>query len=268
MSKNDVSIRNLTTSELINLLSEKNRELDADFELASRIVNNERSAVDYFIGDFSLPILNYVTAWVLFLKSGSDAADEIYGEYYMFIAAPFDPGNDNLPEWHKVSLYKGTKGAKLYTYVNRITVNYFIKRRKKYNSYKKNSLKLLEFVDYETLLMYDYAGEDDSEVRTEQQRIVREAFGRLSYADRAVLTCLCVHKEHWAEAFVKLRSYLNPAGPDGKWKEWTFEDKQAAIDREWTDKQKQDAMAGLKKRAVLHLTRMFYELIEQGHEQK
>ncbi len=252
----------LTMHDLKRFLSVMPRTADADLEFACRVVKNDQEAVDYFIGDFSHPILNYIYSNVLWLKSNPDTYQDLSGDYYLFIAAPFAP----LAGWSKIKAYKGKNNAKLYSYVNKIASNYFRKKRNEYGKYDKNHMRLLEYVDYQTLLTYDYSTCDDSVERTMSERLVMEAFSQLSDTDKRVLECLCVRKIHWSKAFEELRIYMDPTGPAGLWKDWSIEEKQSAMDREWKPVQKQFAIAGLKKRAILHLTRRYCKLIEREHE--
>ena len=121
------------------------RTADVDLEFAGRIVKNDQEAVDYFIGDFSHPILNYIYANVLWLKSDPDVYQELSGDYYLFIAAPFAP----LAGWSKIKAYKGKNNAKLYSYVSKMASNYFRRKRGEYGKYDKNQMKLwhLYFTD-------------------------------------------------------------------------------------------------------------------------
>lgn len=252
----------MTMPDLKKLLSVMPRTADVDLEFAGRIVKNDQEAVDYFIGDFSHPILDYIYANVLWLKSDPDVYQELSGDYYLFIAAPFSP----LAGWSKIKAYKGKNNAKLYSYVSKMASNYFRRKRSEYGKYDKNQMKLLEYVDYQTLLTYDYSDSDDSSEKTTSERLVMEAFSQLSDTDKRILDCLCVRKTHWTKAFEELRIYMDPSGPAGLWKDWSIEEKQSAIDREWKPVQKQFAIAGLKKRAVLHLTRRYCKLMGKEYE--
>ena len=248
-------------------LKNRSGSVEEDLAFARLIVANHERAVNYFLGDYSVPILNYVATNILRLKSNSEYGkpyEGILSDYYLFIAAPFHGGECGKAEWYKITLYKGD--ARLYTYVSTITIRYFIKHKAKVAKKEKNVLELLEFVDYESLLKYDKGeGGIDEDELSESLRVLHEAFLSLKERDQIVLRYLVMDNMHWAEAFEALRIYLNPKGPDDQWENWSFEEKQKAIDEHWNAKQKQDAMAGLKKRAIAHIASKFNKLKEQNN---
>ena len=253
----------LSIDSLKKLLTKMPRTAEIDLEFASRIVNNDEEAVGYFVGSFSRPILNYIVKNILMLRHDANAYQEVYGEYYDFIASPFDQDNEFKPGWSKIAAYRADGNAKLYSYVNWIVSNYFRNQRKKNN--KRNVG--IEFVDYITLLTADIP--EDSQDYTESEKagqLVKKAYMQLSDVDKCVLDCLCLNKMHWSEAFAKLRCFMNPDGPEGKWKDWSFEEKQAGMDREWGAQQKQFAIAGPKKRAIRHLAMKYNNITELEYE--
>jgi hypothetical protein len=256
----------ITFSSILPLLKGKEGNVKTDLLFAKQIVANHSDAVSYFIGDYSTPLLRYIATSILNLKNDyeyGEPCDTILGDYYIFIAAPFDEAIGNNPRWHKIDLYKGTDDARLYSYVSYITKNHFIKEKKKHLNTKEKVSELLEFIDYEALLECDYFDENIDENPSESLQLLHEAFIRLNERDQIVLQYLVMDKMHWSEAFEKLRAYLDPKGPNEEWESWSFEEKQKAINEYWEPKQKQDAMAGLKKRAIAHITSQFYKLKEQ-----
>lgn len=257
--RTDISL--LSMPALKECLAVLPRTTEADREFADRIVRNDKEAVDYFINDFSRPILNYVYAHVLWLSPCAEAYQELNGDYYLFIGAPFKPG----PGWARVNAYEARNGAKLYSYVSRMTANHFRHKRNDYAASDNNKSQMMKYVDYQTLLALDFSDEDDRPEKMKSCELVRKAYKLLSEEDKEILNWLCIKKMHWSDAFEKLRKYMNPSGPDGQWQNYSFEEKQSAMDREWMPKQKQFAIAGLKKRAVLHLMRRYYKLIEEEY---
>lgn len=252
-------------AELRPLLGRRAGGVETDREFACRILANDAEAVSFFLGEYSKPMLGYIAIDILHLKDVSDygsAGDCILGEYYEFIAEPFPAECGCEPRWHKIALYEGRNGKRLHAYVGYITRNHFIRIKNKYA--KKTEGSLLEFVDYATLLMCRGCDtEEDAHGQGAYDRL-REAFGSLSEKDREVLQCLVLEKMHWTEAFEILRTHLDPLGPDKAWDGWSFEQKQRAIDACWTPKNRQDAMAGLKQRAIEHLARRYENLKKQG----
>lgn len=247
-------------------LKNKGGSVEEDLAFAKLIVANHLGAINYFMSDYSIQLLRYIVINILHLKTNfeyGEPANAIAGDYYIFIAAPFDELKDNIPQWHKIDLYKGENNARLYSYVSYIAKNHFIRNKKKYEDREKDSLELLEFIDYDTLLGYDYAYDEIDKDVSETLQMVRKAFLNLKDRDQIVLQCLVINKMHWSEAFDKLRIYLNPKGPNNEWINWSSEEKQKAIDKYWNSKQKQDAMAGLKKRAITYITSQLKKIKEQ-----
>lgn len=253
-------------------LRERTGSIEEDFIFLRYVVSNNPRAVNYFVGEYSAPMLRYVVDHILRLKNNAEYEDSsmvVTGDYYIFIASPFDTSNHDKPEWHRLSLYRAENNARLYTYVFKITSRYFIKNKKKYANKEKNTDELLEYVDYEALL--GYAFEEEEEWTEEQEEVfsrLREAFGSLQESDQEVLQCLVMDQTYWSEAFNQLRCYLNPSGPENKWASWSYEEKQAAIDKYWENKQKQDAMYGLKGRAISHLATRYNKLKKEAYGKK
>lgn len=247
----------LLFSSIYTHLKNKGGNVEEDLAFAKLIVANHPEAISYFMGDYSIQLLRYVVKNILHLKSNyeyGEPANVIAGDYYIFIAAPFNELKGSIPQWHKIDLYKGENDARLYSYVSYITKNHFIKNKKKYEDREKDSLELLEFIDYETLLGYDYADDGVDVDASETLQMLHKAFLSLKERDQIVLQYLVMDKMHWSEAFDELRIYLDPKGPNNEWINWSSEEKQKAIDKYWNSKQKQDAMAGLKKRAIAYIT--------------
>lgn len=235
-----------------------------DLVFIRSVIGNNPKAVSFFINEFSVSILRYITQNVLHLRSDYEHGEPyqiIVSDYFIFIAEPFDNIGNKKPGWHKLDLYRGD--ARLYSYVFRITYNHFIRNREKYINREKNVCDMLEYVDYETLLGYSWTDEEPDEELHNALQCIHEVFVTLNERDQVVLQHLVMDKEHWTDAFEELRIYLNPLGPNNEWEAWSYEEKQEAIDKYWTPKQKQDAMASLKKRAIAHLASRIKKLKEK-----
>lgn len=103
-----------------------------DMAFRDRVINNEPSAVNYFLKKYSWPFLNYIGREIMHENPcrvydfdsqcyKDDYAMGLLGEYYFFIAAKIVPP----PQWDKLRMYKGFCG--LYTYINVITTRHFLK---------------------------------------------------------------------------------------------------------------------------------------------
>ena len=88
-------------TNLIDL--KKMRTVEGDLEIARRVVENDTIAVNYFLGEFSNPILDYVGKEIMH-ADGCHINDDLHyymavsGDYYEFIGAKFEkntPGSDS-----------------------------------------------------------------------------------------------------------------------------------------------------------------------------
>ena len=239
----------LTIAELAHRLCDDPDRV-FNLELARRVVLNDGKAVVFYWENICSRITTYIGLRIM--------QRDVTGEHYTFLSMPLTPETDS-PSWRRVSLYRAQRNSTLRTYTAVISVRYFCKLAKREKKVKNLEYGLLEFVDYEALLRYDCEAENIAEPSEAAER-VHQAFDLLKERDKAVLKYLVIDDLHWSDAFVLLRNYLNPLGPDKSWEHWSAEEKQQAIDRYWTPKQKQDAMAGLKKRALAHLARRMEKL--------
>ncbi len=265
----------LPLAEICAHLRARGGSVGEDLRFVRYIVENDPEAVRYFMYEFSVPILRYIANNVFSMENDPEYGEpylQLVGEYYLFIGDPFELPEDSTskePRWHKLSLYIGKSKARLYTYVFRITLRYFIRKKDEFVNKEKNADGLLEYVDYEALLGYDLAEEEMSAEEIEEAlKRAHEAFHLLKEKDQEVLRIMVMEKTHWSKAFDLLRKYLDPLGPKKAWQSWSFEEKQAAIDQYWTPKQKQDAISLLKVRAISHLTDRYNQLKRKEHEKK
>lgn len=261
-----LEVETASFSAILTHLRDRKGNVMEDLTFAKLIIANDQKAVNYFLSEYSIPFLQYIANNILHLNNDYEYG-ELYccitSDYYIFIAAPFNPIKNNVPEWHKIALYQGKDDARLYTYVSHITKNHFIKNKNKYNNKDKDTSELLEFIDYNTLLGYDYGDDKIDEDCSESLQNLHKAFISLTEKDQVVLQSLVMNKMHWSEAFEELRIFLDPLGPDNEWKPYSYDEKQKAIDKYWGPKQKQDAMAGLKERALTHLSSHYKKLKKQ-----
>ena len=248
----------LTTAEVIARMAD-DPDRRANLELASRVTCNDRRAVKYYWAQIAARIQDYVQRNIMHR--------DITGEYYQFLSEPFDPAAES-PRWRRVSLYKAFHNSTLYTYTNRISIRQYCKIAKREKKMENSESELLEYIDYEALLLCDRVDEPEADpLLGEAWKRVQQAFATLKERDQVVLQCLVMGDMHWQEAFDELRGYLNPSGPDDAWKDWTPEEKQRGIDQHWTPEDKQTAMSGLRARAIEHLKSRVEKLKEKEAKQ-
>lgn len=243
-----------TLSYLIKL-----QTIDGDLELAKRVVNNDKQSVHYFLGEFSIPILDYIGKEIMkfeghYINGVLCFYTNISSDYYEFIGAKFI---DNIPTWHKVSLYKGIKNkgdkeARLYTYINTITVRHFISVKKKLDKNKEKNLDdMPESVSISILKDYDgfdeiYLEEDDS-----QYTELDIAWKKLPKRDQLILRYLVIEERNPLDIFDEMIQYVDTTIPP----------------EQYTKKQKQDAMSLMKRRAKLHLRMIIVELRKKNNNE-
>ena len=101
---------------------------------------------------------------------------------------------------------------------------------------------MLEYKDYESLLLCDQA-EDDGESLTQAR--MRKAFAQLSEKDKLVLTCLVIKKMPAIDAYPMVEDMIHPLAKNGMTSD--------QVKSNWSVKQRQDAMSLMKGRALNHL---------------
>ena len=229
--------------------------VEGDIEIAKRVVKNDNQVVHYFLGEFSMPFLDYIGNEIMkfdgcYINNVLHYYPDISGDYYEFIGAKFI---DKVPTWHKVSLYKGiknkgTKEARLYTYINTITVRHFIGLKKKQDKNKeKNFDDMLESLIISVLKEYDGFDEISLTEDPQEYKELDIAWSKLPKKDQLILKYLVIEELDPLEIFDEMIQYV-----------------QTAIDPKlFTKKQKQDAMSLMKRRAKDHLRKLIVELRKQ-----
>ena len=235
----------------------KLQTVEGDLEIAKRVVNNDTITVNYFLGEFSFPFLNYIEKNILkneiyYINNISSHYLGISGDYYKFIGAKF---TDGKPTWHKVSLYKGIKNkgekeARLYTYINTITVRHFINVKKKLDKNKEKSLDdMPEFMSISILKEYDGFDEFSLEEDDSKYKELEVAWEKLPERDQLILKYLVIEDRNPLEIFDEMIQYVETTIPL----------------EQYTKKQKQDAMSLMKRRAKRHLRML---IVEQRKQKK
>lgn len=232
------------------------QSVEADLEMARRIVNNDDLSVNYFLSDFSMPFLEYIGREIMkmegcYINGTLCFYAGVSSEYYEFIGAKFIDGK---PTWHKVSLYeglknKGHKEARLYTYISTITVRHFIDVKKKINKNKEKNLDdMPESASISILKKYDGFDEIILEEDDTKHKELVTAWKKLPERDQLVLKYLVIEDRNPLEIFDEMIQYVETTIPA----------------EQYTKKQKQDAMSLMKRRAKLHLRMLMTEQRKQN----
>jgi len=225
-------------------LSDKHREgREADLELARRVTCNKTSSVNYYIGEFSDGIVSYIKKAIY---HGKDPRSDMY----LVLSAPIK--NSGVPGWHRVSLYQAYKGCSLQTYTRNISIRELIKIEKKEQS-NNNATEFLDYMDYESLLRLEIATEEEYDVDESKMRKVRQAYSMLKERDKLAIQLLVIEKHTALDVFDQLAVFMHPKTAVGQSRE--------EVIKKWNDKQKQDAVALIKGRAISKLVR-FYSVIQ------
>ena len=253
MMEHMVDIKNSSLDYLKKL-----RNIDGDLEIARRVVENDTATVNYFLGEFSAPILDYVGKNIM-KTSGCLVNDKLHyymehsGEYYEFIGAKFE---NNIPQWNKISLYrakqnKGESEARLYTYVNVITVRHFIALKQKKDKNKWENLD--DMPESMTIsILKEYEGFDEISLAEEKEEYkeLDIAWAKLPERDQLILTYLVIQDANPLDIFDEMIQYVDTKiSPD-----------------QFSVKQKQDAMSLMKRRAKKHLCNLIVE--QRNQKQK
>lgn len=230
--------------QIKQVLLDKHREgRDADLELARRVVCNNVPSVNYYMGEFSDGIVDYVKRAIC---NGKDPRSEMF----VILSSPIQ--SDGTPAWHRVSLYRAYKGCSLQTYTRNISIRELIKIEKK-DKASNPSKEFLDFLDYESLLKCESSSDDIGyEEKSTMFHKVKEAFLKLNYRDRLVIQLLIIEKHPALEVFNQLSPYMHPKANNGKTPE--------EVISMWSNKQKQDAISLMKGRAVSKLSKLYFSL--------
>ena len=206
-------------------------DYEANREVARRIVENYQAVVDYFLGSMSKGIVDSLNKML-----GRNS----FSEYYVFISHPINE-DTKKPSWHKIDLYDA-RDCNLISYSSRISHRHFSKIAKKKKMKANSEEELLDYRDYESLLMCDQPEEDGENITHIR---MKRAFGKLKERDQKVLQYLVIDKKAGLDAYPLLEEYIHTQPKNGMTSE--------EIKKAWTSKQKQDAVSLMKGRALQYL---------------
>lgn len=245
--------RELIPSNLIknNLLTKKPDPKNEDILIEN--ITSIRTTPDveqwrtFFLTDFSIGFLNRIASDLYKnMKSGED----IQGEYYMFIS-PI--GGENSIPYYKVSLFSRQKDASLKSYLSTITTRFF------YNKKKRETAKTVPQTSYDDAikLKINFSGNEVIEnpwfallISSNEEELLsannsplmeklHKMINKLPQREQTVLE-LSYFDSYTGDAIFEVllnAGLINPKRDVGT----------------LTSKDKQNAVANIRKRALLHL---------------
>jgi hypothetical protein len=234
----DDNLESVPLKLLIKLITNK-KDINANIEFAHRVIDNNRDAVDYYLGYLTKPIVKYLSEKVMFR--------EMTGEFFDFISHPYNE-KKGVFMWKPITYYSGKNNCSLRTYTSDIASRQFYKIRKQEKEINNSSQDIIEYYDYESLLfLSDTTYSEEDEALDEMKRRLRIAFSKLTEKEKAAIQLLVIDKVSGLEAFDQLKKYLNPkliasGEPD-----------------QWSAKEKQNRVSVLKGRALEKLLKLFNE---------
>lgn len=251
----ELKISNISNASLA--LLKKLQSVEADLEIAKRIVANNTECVNYFLSDFSKPFLDYIGENIMkregvYISGTLHFYPLVSTEYYEFISAKIV---NTIPEWHKVRLYKGLKNkgnkdARLYTYISTITARHFYDLRKK--ELKEQEITASDVLENDHMaILMEYDGFDEIEIKQETDKYTELdiAMSMLPVRDQLILKYLIIEDRDPIEIFDEMILYTQ-----------TKKDPKS-----FSNKQKQDAMSLMKQRAKEHLLKFIVELKKRNN---
>lgn len=204
-------------------------------------------ARSFFLGDYSSPILGYVAKSVYC----NEFYQELLGEYYEFISKE----NKQIP-YYKLTLYSSFNNSTLRNYITVITVRYFVNLKKKEDNIdkqtssidgastittKENGNNVIENPWF-NILISNRTNNDESSFSAESYKKIEYVFSKLPERDVKIIQLMIMDDLSGLEAFEELKEELK-------------ETARIPIST-WSVKQKQDAMALLKGRALKHFKKI------------
>ena len=252
------SVDNQQQPELINFRVIKkdvigkhpNHLLEHEFVCRITMLNRclqREEARAFFLGEYSSPILSYVGRFVY----RNNLYQELLGEYYEFISKE----NKQIP-YYKLTLYQNFNNSTLRNYITAITVRYFVNMKKKEDYLDKNTtsidlaskIKIKEnekdVIDnpWFNLLIGNTGSYDGNSISVEAYKKIEYVFSKLPPRDVKVIKLMVMDSMSGLDAFEDLEKDLRVTA-------------RTPIST-WSIKQKQDAMALLKGRALKHFKKI------------
>lgn len=236
--------------EYKSLWGKLSTDIAANLRFAELVVHEEPKNSQYFWSEYSKPILRWIAVSVYCGHKMENIIPEIMTQYYMFVSNPF---RNNKHHYYQLTSYKGLNDLKLESWLKRNCKQYFVKLEEKTEKENKNSSDLLEFVDYESLLLLRTNVNESEDVDILKRKCLKDSWNLLSEQDKDVIDLLVIQKLHWKDAYAELHHYINPKG--GR-----------QVMESWTNKRKSDALTHLKARAIEHLIKIYNEVKKTRNE--
>jgi hypothetical protein len=208
-----------------------------------------KKARDYFLRDFSNPILKYVKRYVY----GNNRMEEIWGEYYLFIS---QENKNTHMSYYKLNLYANINNSTLRNYITAITVRYFVNKKAKEDF--SNRLRISIDASSDTkkgkkennvienpwfnLLIGNNGNEDNWKNDITLYEKINYVLSKLPKRDEKIIKMMVMDDMSGLDAFEDLKD--------------EFERSTRIPISTWTKKQKQDAMALQKSRALKHFNKI------------
>lgn len=237
-------------SQIKMVLSDKHREgRDADLELAKRVVNNNIPSVNYYTGEFSDSIVQYI-------KRKIYEGDDPRSDMFFVLSSPVR--DDGSFSWHRVSLYQAYKGCSLHTYTENICVREMVKFAKRKKKISNKERAFLDYLDYRSLVAIGATNNDDDDdedeklLKAAKVKRVKEAFLLLNEKNQRVIQLLVIEKHRALDVYDQLEMFIHPKPKNGLTSE--------EVKQSWSDKQKQDALSLLKNRAIFKLNALYLKI--------
>ena len=242
-------LRDVKFDSIKKNVSAKNPTYEYELEFVRRITLREKcrmsdEARGFFLGDYSTPFLTGIAADLFHC-----GWEEIYGEYYEFISKE---NHETKVPFYKLTLFKGKNDSNLKSYTSTITSRYFTNKKKTEDA-KMKKIRIVSIDDGQNIKRDNFGGEvidnpwfslliDRNSTKDVTMEIkVKNAFQKLPEREQLIIKLMVMDDASGLEAFEDLAPYLNPT-------KYPLS--------EWSDKQKQDAMALLKGRALKHLKQL------------
>lgn len=248
----NTDVKSMEISAIKKNICGKSPSLIIERELVRRITLTEPSPIrnkaeNFFLGDFSVPILDYVSLKIY----KSTYYQKILGEYYEFISKE----NKHIP-YYKLTLYNNINNSTLRNYITVITLRYFTSKKEK--SDKIDSLNISiegqstltkdkdgnEMIEnpWFLLLISSQGDTNDSSLSPEAYQKIDYVFSKLPERDVKVIKLMVMDELSGLEAFEELKEDLA---------------RTAKIPvSTWSTKQKQDAMSLQRSRALKHFKKI------------
>lgn len=246
-------LENATIGTIKKGVGGKNPVNAIEKEFVRRITLCEQSdkrdkAREYFLGDFSTPILTYTTVYLY----NKPKTKEILSDYYEFISKE----NKQIP-YYKLKLYANINNSTLRHYVTTITIRHFVDKKKKDDNNNRGKISIdgattikndeengKDVIEnpWFNLLINNNGEDKENTLRAESYKKIDLVFSKLPERDVKTIKLMVMDGVSGLEAFEEMKDDI----------EKTAKSPVAT----WSTKKIQDAMALQKARALKHFLKI------------